>query len=78
MRTKLAKRLLNFGTRVQYSVFECEVNKKQLRELKTQIMEFVDPEVDSLRIYKLCDACVQLIESHGTKEGRQEDDAVVI
>ena len=32
-RTKLAKRLCDFGKRVQYSVFECDLSKEQLKKM---------------------------------------------
>lgn len=76
-RTKLAKKLLNFGARVQYSVFECDLSKKQLQAMKEQILPYVDPEEDSLRIYKLCEACAPLIESFGVKKGWEEQDVIV-
>ncbi len=77
-RTKLAKTLLNFGTRVQYSVFECNLNKKQLQEMKKQALKFVDEKKDSLRIYRLCDECSKVIESVGIKRGWEETDVVVV
>ncbi len=73
-RTKLAKKLLNFGARVQYSVFECELNPKQLAQLKQQALAHVKLDEDSLRIYKLCEACVQQIESFGAKKGWEEEE----
>jgi CRISPR-associated protein Cas2 len=77
-RTRLAKKLLNFGVRVQYSVFECNLNHEQLQELKAQALPLVDPEKDSLRIYKLCENCAPQIESFGIKRGWEEKDTIVI
>jgi CRISPR-associated protein Cas2 len=77
-RAKLAKKLLNFGKRVQYSVFECSLNQEQLAEMKKQALPFVDLEKDSLRIYKLCEACVQQIESFGVKKGWEEEEGVTV
>lgn len=77
-RTQLAKQLLNFGTRVQYSVFECELNKKQLEQMKTTALKYVNLSKDSLRIYKLCDTCMTQIESFGIKRGWAEEDKDVI
>lgn len=77
-RTRLAKTLLNFGSRVQYSVFECNLNAKQLAEMKKQALKLIDPEKDSLRIYRLCEECAPLIETIGVKKGWEETDVVVI
>ena len=79
-RTRLAKKLLNFGQRVQYSVFECNLNKDQLKEMKKQIMKFIDLKKDSLRIYRLCDSCRKQIKSYGIKKGweKLQDDEVIV
>ena len=72
-RTKLAKRLLNFGLRVQYSVFECDLTAEQYEQLKKQTLPFVNLEKDSLRIYRLCENCRQALESFGVKTGWEAD-----
>jgi CRISPR-associated protein Cas2 len=77
-RTKLAKRLLNFGARVQYSVFECDLDAKQLAKLKEQALPCLNLEEDSLRIYPLCENCVENIQSFGVKKGFEEEDEDVV
>lgn len=77
-RSKLAKRLLNFGSRVQYSVFECDLNHEQLKRLKEQALACIDQEKDSLRIYALCQNCVAAIQSFGVKKGWEEEDVKII
>jgi CRISPR-associated protein Cas2 len=67
-RTLLAKKLLNFGQRVQYSVFECNLSKKQVAEMKKQLLPLIDKKKDSLRIYRLCDQCRKQIQSIGIKK----------
>jgi len=76
-RTKLAKSLLNFGKRVQYSVFECDLGSAKIEEMKKRALEFVDLEKDSLRIYRLCQACTTQIESFGIKKGWESEDIVI-
>lgn len=39
--------------RVQNSVFECVVDNTQLRQLEFDLEEIIDPDVDSLRYYRL-------------------------
>ena len=41
------------GQRVQFSVFECEVDPAQWAALKARLMKEIDPETDSLRFYFL-------------------------
>lgn len=49
----VAKECLNFGQRVQNSVFECVVNESQLLMLESNISNIIDFEVDSVRFYRL-------------------------
>jgi CRISPR-associated protein Cas2 len=65
-RVKLAKLLEGFGQRVQESVFECDLNGKQLRELQKKLKRRLKPEEgDNLRIYYFCAACAQRVEVIG-------------
>jgi len=50
---KVAKQCVNFGQRVQNSVFECLVDPTQFAELKGRLENIVDPKTDSLRYYFL-------------------------
>jgi len=77
-RTKLAKKLCGYGVRVQYSVFECRLNMKKLKEMKKEALEFIDKEKDSLRIYKVCNECERKIESFGIKQGIGEEGKPII
>ncbi len=45
---KVAKQCVNYGQRVQNSVFECLVDPTQFAELKHRLESIVDPETDSL------------------------------
>jgi CRISPR-associated protein Cas2 len=61
----IARTCLNYGQRVQYSVFECTVGDKELVQLRSALLEIINPEVDSLRIYRLHGGPQDAIESHG-------------
>jgi CRISPR-associated protein Cas2 len=57
----------NYGQRVQKSVFECLVAPEQEVKLREALLNIIDTEHDSLRIYPL-DAHVRKgIEHHGVK-----------
>lgn len=62
---KVAKTLENFGVRIQYSFFECEMEKSRLEELKRRLLELIDQKEDSLRIYPLCEDCLKQTSSIG-------------
>ncbi|HEU0115088.1 MAG TPA: CRISPR-associated endonuclease Cas2 [Thermomicrobiales bacterium] len=61
-RARLHTLLLGYGDPVQESVFECEVNERQARELKRRARRLVRPSVDLVRYYPLCAACTARIE----------------
>jgi CRISPR-associated protein Cas2 len=50
---RVARACLDFGQRVQKSVFECTVTQAQLEALRRRLLAEVDLSVDSLRIYRL-------------------------
>jgi CRISPR-associated protein Cas2 len=50
---RVARACLDYGQRVQYSVFECEVDPAQWVALRTRLVQEVDPVLDSLRFYRL-------------------------
>jgi CRISPR-associated protein Cas2 len=50
---KVAKQCVNYGQRVQNSVFECLVDPTQLAELKHRLENIIDKEKDSIRFYYL-------------------------
>lgn len=64
-RTKLAHALKDFGDRVQFSVFECHLDEKELEALRKRVLKLVNLEKDSLRIYRVCAECKERIEVHG-------------
>lgn len=57
-RKKISDELEAFGYRVNYSVFECELNQTKLRKLREKIEELVDIKYDSVRFYHICENCL--------------------
>ena len=51
--TRIAAKCMDRGVRVQNSVFECELNAAQLRELQEELEALLDPESDRIRLYNL-------------------------
>ena len=64
---RIAKNCLNYGIRVQNSVFECNVDPAQWTALKTAIESICDEESDSLRYYYLGSDYKKRIEHYGAK-----------
>jgi len=50
---RVARACLDFGQRVQYSVFECEVDPAQWTALRQRLLGEIDETLDSLRFYRL-------------------------
>lgn len=63
----IAKTCLDYGMRVQNSVFECEVSPAQYVVLKNELIDIFDPDKDSLRFYMLGKRGRQKIEHVGAK-----------
>lgn len=64
---QIAKNCLNYGQRVQFSVFEIEVNPAQWTTLKATLEKIIDPKTDSLRYYYLGKNWQRRVEHIGAK-----------
>ena len=64
---QLAKACTNYGQRVQYSVFEIELEPSQWVKLKAQLSSILNPECDSLRFYYLGNKWQPKVEHLGAK-----------
>lgn len=65
---KLARLCQVFGQRVQYSVFEIEVDMAQWTQLKNDLVKVMDEKEDSLRIYYLGNNWERRVEHIGAKK----------
>lgn len=77
-RNKLSDLLKDYGARVQYSVFECHLEEKYLRQMVKEALVLIDPEEDSLKVYYLCHRCAENMETYGQKRSEDTDELVVI
>ncbi len=57
-RKKISDILEGLGVRVNFSVFEVEVNKSKLSHLRKKIEKYVDKKQDSIRFYHICQNCL--------------------
>jgi CRISPR-associated protein Cas2 len=77
-RTKLHNVLLNFGTPVQYSVFECLLDGKRLAEMKRSVERVIRPRKDRVRFYYICQQCLSKTEVTSGEEVLHETDVIVV
>ena len=61
----VAKTCEDFGMRVEYSVFECDLNDKNFQLLWSLLLNIIDPDEDCILAYRICGSCVTKIESMG-------------
>ena len=64
---RVAQACLDYGQRVQNSVFECVVDPEQWTRLKLRLLEESKSEEDSLRFYFLGSNWQHRVEHHGAK-----------
>ncbi|MCX7926519.1 MAG: CRISPR-associated endonuclease Cas2 [Candidatus Omnitrophica bacterium] len=76
-RVKVAQKLEDYGTRVQFSVFECILDENKTKELLTDISELIK-EGDSFRCYCLCEGCLKKIKVYGATEITREQEVYII
>lgn len=62
---RVARVCKDYGTRVQKSVFECQVGQKEWAQLRARLLTEMDAEQDSLRCYFLDETAVARTEHHG-------------
>jgi CRISPR-associated protein Cas2 len=65
-RRHIVKILMDYGNRVQYSVFEAKLPQELLIEMRLRLERVIDQTEDSIRIYKLCETCLRSIKLQGT------------
>jgi len=78
VRTRLAKKLKDFGTRVQKSVFEADINEKELTRLLKLLNSIVLEKDDSIRLYQICAACDQRITIWGVGQVTRDQDYYIV
>ena len=74
---RVAKQCVNYGTRVQNSVFECLLDKAQCVALKSILTDIIDEELDSLRFYYLGNNHRTRIEHVGINKGIDMEEPLI-
>lgn len=64
---RVARACLDYGQRVQNSVFECQVDPEKWARLRLRLLDEYSPDEDSLRFYFLGSNWRNRVEHHGTK-----------
>ncbi|PWM38440.1 MAG: CRISPR-associated endonuclease Cas2 [Clostridiales bacterium] len=75
---QIAKQCVNYGQRVQNSVFECLLDAAQCRLLQSKLCSIIDTERDSLRFYYLGNKYDTKIEHFGAGKSYQPEGPLII
>lgn len=75
---QVAKQCVNYGQRVQNSVFECVLEPAKLREVQHRLEQIIDKDKDSLRFYYLGNNYKSKVEHIGTNESFDVEGTLII
>lgn len=76
-RTRVCNILKDYGRRVQYSVFECELSEKVFDEMIKKVKRQINEKEDSLIVFSLCEACKKKIILFGVRKSFEKDDVLI-
>ena len=65
-RSRVARTLLDFGKRVQESVFVAHLDGELAERMRERVMRLVDVDWDRVHVFALCEACGRRSEALGT------------
>lgn len=75
---QIAKKCVDYGQRVQNSVFECLLDAAQCRSLQAKLLSIMDQEKDSLRFYYLGNQYEKKIEHFGCQNTYRPEDPLIL
>jgi CRISPR-associated protein Cas2 len=75
---RVAKVCKDYGQRVQFSVFECEVDPAKWTFFKQKLIDEINPKEDSLKFYFLGSNWKRRIEQIGVKKSYDPDDPLIV
>ena len=75
---QIAKQCVNYGQRVQNSVFECLLNTAQCKQLQASLLSIMDKNRDSLRFYYLGKRYENKIEHFGCKATYTPEEPMIL
>ena len=75
---RIAKTCEDWGQRVQFSVFECDLDPAQWTALRARLIGIIDTETDSLRFYLLGREWRKRVEHVGAKPSKDMDGLLIV
>lgn len=78
VRVRVAKILLDYGVRVQYSVFEMDMTENELTIVLKRVRAQINEDTDSVLVYNLCAGCDKRVISLGVSKKYTVPDVIAI
>ncbi len=75
---QVAKQCVNYGQRVQNSVFECSLDEAQYRMVQSKLLKIANLEKDSLRFYNLGNNYQSKVQHFGTKSTYEPEGVLIV
>ncbi len=75
---KVSKICVDYGQRVQNSVFECLLDATELVQLKAKLVPLIDLNTDSLRFYQLGNNYKNKVEHIGVRPSFMQDETLIL
>ncbi len=75
---QIAKQCINYGHRVQNSVFECVLDATQCKQLQSRLLALIDDKTDSMRFYYLGNHYQAKIEHFGVKDSYEPEGTLIL
>ena len=64
-RARVAATLQAYGDRIQRSVFICSLAADLLAEVRSRVAAIINPDTDSIYLFRQCAACWETVGIHG-------------
>ena len=78
VRERMSSTLLDFGARIQESVFECVLNGELYGRMMAQLQRLSLGPGDRVRVYRVCERCVERVEIYGDGEITRDPDFYLV
>lgn len=75
---QVAKQCVDYGQRVQCSVFECDLDEAKFRQVQHKLLGIIDPDTDSLRFYNLGNRYHSRVEHFGAKPSYDAEGTLLV
>jgi CRISPR-associated protein Cas2 len=77
-RNQMSERLLDFGARIQESVFECVLDGECHERMLERLDRVPIAQTDRVRVYRLCQTCVETVRIYGPGEVTRDPDFYLV